>query len=200
MNRKETCLLSDGRTSPGFDGKIYDVIFAGRLIKEKNVDILLKAVALLKADFPGIRCCIVGDGPEKAELLKLAKKLAICENVEFAGFQEYEALIGKVKASKMLVLPSSREGFGMVVIEAFACGVPVVTVREKYNAAQGLVDDGLDGFVVALRDKEIAAGIEKIMERDTKYKKLSEAAFQKAKKYDWSEAVIKLENSYEEFA
>jgi glycosyltransferase involved in cell wall biosynthesis len=77
--------------------------------------------------------------------------------------------------------------------------VPVVTVREKYNAAQGLVDDGVDGFVVELGDREIAAGIEKILGRDTKYKNLLEAAFQKAKKYNWSEAVIKLENSYEEF-
>lgn len=199
-------LTAVGGRNPGFDGKIYDVVFAGRLIKEKNVDILLKAVALLKADFPDIRCCVIGNGPEKAVLLKLAKQLAIYENVEFAGFLEYEALIRKVKASKVLVLPSSREGFGMVVIEAFACGVPVVTVREKYNAAQGLVDDGTDGFVVALGDREIAAGIEKILGRAIKYKKiqeyhkLSEAAFQKAKKYDWSEAVIKLENSYEEFA
>ena len=202
----ERGLTSVDSRNPGFDEKIYDVIFAGRLIKEKNVDILLKAVALLKADFPGIRCCIIGDGPEKAALLKLAKKLTVCENVEFAGFQEYDALIGKFKASKMLVLPSSREGFGMVVIEAFACGVPVVTVREKYNAAQGLVENGVDGFVVALGDKEISAGIVKILKKDTKYKKtseykkLSEAAFQKAKKYDWNEAVIKLENSYEEFA
>ncbi len=189
-----------GLTSAGLDGKLYDLIFAGRLIKEKNVDVLLKAVALLKVNFPDIRCCIVGDGPEKAALLELAEKLAICSNVEFPGFQEYEALIGKVKASKVLVLPSSREGFGMIVIEAFACGVPVVTVRERYNAAQGLVDNGVDGFVVELGDREIAAGIEKIFGRKAEYRKLPEAAFRKAKKYDWTEAVIELENSYEEFA
>ncbi len=132
--------------------------------------------------------------------MELAKKIGVCENVEFAGFQEYGALIGKIKASKVLVLPSSREGFGMVVIEAFACGVPVVTVREKYNAAQGLVEDGVDGFVVELGDKEIAKGIERIIMRSTNYNQISEAAFRKAKKYDWNEAVVKIENSYEEFA
>lgn len=124
-------------------GKIYDVIFAGRLIKEKNVDVLIKAISLLKKDFPEICCCIVGDGPERKALEKLTRELGVRENVIFEGFQEYRALIGKIKASKVLVLPSSREGFGMVVIEAFACGVPVVTVREKYNAAQGLVEDGV---------------------------------------------------------
>lgn len=195
---------SNGSNS-GFVGKTYDVIFAGRLIKEKNVNMLLSAISLLKGDFPEIKCCIIGDGPEKAALIKSAKQLAINDNVEFAGFQEYEALIGKVKASKVLVLPSSREGFGMVVIEAFACGVPVLTVREKYNAAQGLIDDGVNGFVVALEDKEIAAGIEKIIGKNlenkeiSEYNKLSEAAFRKARKYDWSEAVLKLENSYEDF-
>jgi glycosyltransferase involved in cell wall biosynthesis len=176
----------DSQASSGFDGKIYDVIFAGRLIKEKNVDVLLKSVSLLRVDFPDIKCCIVGDGPEKAALLKLAKKLEICENVEFAGFQEYEALIGKVKASKVLVLPSSREGFGMVVIEAFACGVPVVTVREKYNAAQGLVDDGVDGFVVGLGDREIAAGVEKILGNDRGYTEMTAFAVNKTGKYEWA--------------
>jgi glycosyltransferase involved in cell wall biosynthesis len=176
----------DSQASSGFDGKMYDVIFAGRLIKEKNVDVLLKAVSLLRVDFPDIRCCIVGDGPEKAALLKLAKKLAICENVEFAGFQEYETFIGKVKASKTLVLPSSREGFGMVVIEAFACGVPVVTVREKYNAAQGLVENGVDGFVVQLGDREIAAGVEKILGNERGYTEMTAFAVNKTGKYEWA--------------
>ncbi|KKG16635.1 MULTISPECIES: glycosyltransferase family 4 protein, partial [unclassified Methanosarcina] len=189
-----------GLNSAGLDEKIYDIIFAGRLIKEKNVDVLIKAVALLKADFPDIRCCIVGDGPEKAALEELARKLEVSENIKFTGFQEYGALIGKVKASKVLVLPSSREGFGMVVIEAFACGVPVVTVREKYNAAQGLVEDGVDGFVVELEEREIAKAVEKMIEKSSGNRKVSEAAFNKAKKYDWDEALVKLENSYEELA
>lgn len=189
-----------GRSPEDPESKIHDIIFAGRFIKEKNVDLLIKAVALLKADFPDIRCCIVGDGPEKAALVELAKETGVYGNIEFAGFQEYGALIGKIKASKVLVLPSSREGFGMVVIEAFACGVPVVTVRAKYNAAQGLVDNGVDGFAVEPEDREIAKGIERIFVKNTTYKQVSEAAFRKAKKYDWNEVVGKIENSYEDFA
>jgi len=185
-----------GLTSVGLDGKIYDVIFAGRLIKEKNVDVLLKAVALLKVDFPDIRCCIVGDGPEKAALVELAKNMEVCGNVEYAGFQEYRALIGKIKASKVLVLPSSREGFGMVVIEAFACGVPVVTVRERYNAAQGLVDDGVDGFVVKLDADEIRACIKKVIQVDIDYKEMVERAFYKSEKYNWDEIVANILYTY----
>ncbi|AKB73996.1 Glycosyltransferase [Methanosarcina lacustris Z-7289] len=187
-----------GLASVGLEEKIYDIIFAGRLIKEKNVDVLLKAVDLLKADFQDIRCCIVGDGPEKEALVELAKKLGVSENVKFAGFQEYDALIGKIKASKVLVLPSSREGFGMVVIEAFACGVPVVTVREKYNAAQGLVEDGVDGLVVELEEREIAKAVKKMIEKSSGNKTASEAAFNKAKKYDWDEIVENLHLVYED--
>jgi glycosyltransferase involved in cell wall biosynthesis len=187
-----------GLTSPGLEGKIFDIIFAGRLIKEKNVDVLLKSVFLLKVDFPDIRCCIVGDGPEKATLVELAKKMEVYGNVEFAGFQEYRVLIGKIKASKVLVLPSSREGFGMVVIEAFACRVPVVTVREGYNAAQGSVDEGVDGFVVKLDGGEIAKGIEKIIKEEAFYKRLSGMSWRKAAEYNWDEIVEKIFSVYED--
>lgn len=182
-----------GNPSEGIDGKLYDVIFAGRLIKDKNVDFLLRAVSLLKMDYPCLICCIVGDGPEKTELMDLSNRIGIYTNVEFVGFQDYSSLIGKIKASKVFVLPSSREGFGMVVIEAFACGIPVITVKEKYNAAQGLVEDGLDGFVVALEENEIAQAVGKIIADAQCRKNMSKAAFQKSEGYDWNEALSKLE-------
>jgi glycosyltransferase involved in cell wall biosynthesis len=188
----------DGQGLSGIlGGKIYDIIFAGRLINEKNVDILIKAISLLKKDFPEICCCVVGDGPERKSLEKLTQELGVQKNVKFEGFQEYRALIGKIKASKVLVLPSSREGFGMVVIEAFACGVPVVTVREKYNAAQGLVGDGIDGFVVELGEREIAKAVKKMIEENSDYIMASEAVYNKAKKYDWDEIVENIHLVYE---
>ncbi len=196
--KKISEIETEGGKSPvGLENKIYDIIFAGRLIKEKNVDLLIKAVALLKADFPDIRCCIVGDGPEKAALVELAKKTKVYENIDFAGFQEYGALIGKIKASKVLVLPSSREGFGMVVIEAFACGVPVVTVKAKYNAAQGLVEDGVDGFIVELDEGEIAKAVVKTIGKPSGNTKTSEAALRKAENHDWEEIVKNIQLVFE---
>ena len=180
-----------GFASSEYNNKRYDLIFAGRLIKEKNVDILIRAVTLLKPDFPEIKCCIVGDGPEGPALKELAKKLKVSENLELAGFQEYNALIRKIKASKVLVLPSSREGFGMVVIEAFASGVPVVTVTEKYNAAQSLVDNGKTGFVVELEDRELADSLKKLIENESFYKKASKMSLSEAAKYNWDEIVEK---------
>jgi glycosyltransferase involved in cell wall biosynthesis len=178
--------------------KIYDIIFAGRLIKEKNVNVLIKAISLLKEKFPDICCCIVGDGPERETLEKLSHELGVQKNVKFEGFQEYRALIGKIKASKVLVLPSSREGFGMVVIEAFACGVPVVTVKEKYNAAQELVKDGVDGFVVGLEEREIAEGVEKILKNGNYYEEMATSAYHEAEKYEWDKVFEQLLLHYTE--
>jgi glycosyltransferase involved in cell wall biosynthesis len=176
-------------------GKIYDIIFAGRLIKEKNVDVLIKAVFLLKKDIPEICCCVVGDGPERKSLEKLVHEFDVQKNVKFEGFQEYRALIGKIKASRVLVLPSSREGFGMVVIEAFACGVPVVTVREKYNAAQGLVEDGVDGFVVELEEREIAESVNKILRTDN-YTEMTNYTTKKVRDSDWDTLSTELLSIY----
>ena len=106
-------------------------------------------------------------------------------------------MIGKIKASKVLVQPSSREGFGMVVIEAFACGVPVVTVKAKYNAAQGLVEDGVDGLIVGLEEREIAKAVAKMIGKNSKNKKASEAALRKAENYDWEEIVKNVQLMFE---
>jgi len=191
FNRLSNIEPEKGRASAEFENKLYDIIFAGRLIKEKNVDVLINAIALLKADFPKIKCCIVGDGPEKEKLVALTREKKVYHNFEFPGFQEYEALIKKIKASKILILPSSREGFGMVVIEAFACGVPVLTVTEKYNAAQSLVENGMNGFITQLEPGEIASGIRKVLENKTFYRKASEASLEKAEEYDWGQIIEK---------
>jgi glycosyltransferase involved in cell wall biosynthesis len=166
------------------DSKIYDIVFAGRLIREKNVDMIIRSVSLLKKQLPDIRCCIIGEGPQKEELVNLALKLNVSKNVDFVDFGDYESLIETLKSSKVFLLLSSREGFGISVIEAYACGVPVITVNQKYNAAQYLVSDGVDGLVVPLDENEIAAGIEKLLlEKD--YGSLSRAALKKAENYDW---------------
>jgi len=177
--------------------KTCDIIFAGRLIKEKNIDVLLNAVARLKANLPQLKCCIIGDGPEKDRLLKLSRELEIAGNVEFAGFLEYDALIARIKSSRVFVLPSSREGFGIIVIEAFACGVPVITVSEKRNAAQDLIDEGVNGFVVEPHQpEEIAKFAKMVLDGDFANKERSYDIYCSSMKYDWGEVVEKIPFKY----
>ncbi|MFC2154731.1 glycosyltransferase family 4 protein, partial [Candidatus Altiarchaeota archaeon] len=96
--------------------KGVDLIFVGRLIPEKNVDVLLKALARIVGGGRDVSLVIVGEGPEKNNLISLAAELNVSGRVSFLGyFEEYRDLIAVMKSAKLLLLPSSREGFGLVV-------------------------------------------------------------------------------------
>ncbi|GAI68661.1 unnamed protein product, partial [marine sediment metagenome] len=77
-----------------------------------------------------------------------------------------------MKSSKVFVLPSTREGFGIVVIEANACGIPVMTINHKDNAASDLIEEGKNGFVCQLDEKEIAKNIMKVIKNRNRMKKV----------------------------
>jgi glycosyltransferase involved in cell wall biosynthesis len=141
------------------------VIFAGRLLSNKNVDVLLRALAMIRAELPGIRCIVVGEGPERVSLEELARSLSLSANVTFLGFlPNHDDLFGLMKSSKVFVLPSEREGFGVGILEANACGLPAVTVRHPSNAAQHLIVHGENGFVTALEAESLAAAILKCLD------------------------------------
>jgi glycosyltransferase involved in cell wall biosynthesis len=142
-----------------------DVIFAGRLLINKNVDFLLRALALIREELPGIRCIIVGQGPERVSLEELARSLSLSANVTFLDFlPNHDDLFGLMKSSKVFVLPSEREGFGVGILEANACGLPAVTVRHPSNAAQHLIVHGENGFVTDLKAESLAAAILKCLD------------------------------------
>jgi glycosyltransferase involved in cell wall biosynthesis len=181
------------RIVPSSDG--CDILFAGRLIKEKNMDMLLEAINHLQKVVPDIMCHIIGDGPEKERLIGLAGERGLLDNVKFFGFMGYDEIIACMKSSKLLVLPSSREGFGMVVIEAFACGVPVITVKNKRNAASMLVSEGT-GFVVNPDARELSGATHKIITDGALRKKMSVSAVEAARDYDWDKMARELIGFY----
>jgi glycosyltransferase involved in cell wall biosynthesis len=177
--------------------KIYDTIYVGRLSEHKRVDLLLKAVKMARGGRPDIRCAIIGDGPERENLGKLAKELKIEENVDFMGFLEREEeVIAGMKSSKIFVLPSTREGFGLSVLEANACGLPAVVVKARKNAAASLVKDGINGAICDLSARSMASKIEALL-IDESYKKMSDSSIEFARAYDWGEIAKRTENVYE---
>jgi glycosyltransferase involved in cell wall biosynthesis len=157
----------------------FDVLFVGRLIPEKNVDILMQAVP------EGMTLGIVGAGPEQKSLTALSHELNV--NATFISSLRYEELIGVIKAANALVLPSSREGFGIVALEALACGTPVITSSATNNAAQDLVDHGVNGFIV----DPVPVAIKEALLRADK-KKMSFAAKESAAHFDWNDLCKKL--------
>jgi glycosyltransferase involved in cell wall biosynthesis len=140
-----------------------EVIYVGRLVAHKNVDMLVRAIAVVKRTQPKVRCTIVGDGPERERIEALVERLGLTDNVIMAGrVESSDEVIGLMKASRVFALPSTREGFGIVVLEAAACGLQVVTFDHEDNAARRLVDDGL-GIVCKPNSRSLAKALQELL-------------------------------------
>ncbi|MCH8877288.1 MAG: glycosyltransferase family 4 protein [Chloroflexi bacterium] len=146
-----------------------NVLFVGRLEKEKGVSFLIKAMALVTEKLPGARLLIAGDGGYRSALAKIAKSERVQNEVSFLGWLEDEQLRLAYKKSRLLVLPSIwEEGLGMVLLEAGLMGRPVIAsdiggikdvVRHGENGL--LVPPGdivslTTAILVLLKDKELA--------------------------------------------
>jgi len=170
-----------------------DVIYAGRLIREKHIDMLIDAIAILAEKDAGIRCRIIGEGPEKESLMKKATGLGLGEHVTFTGFLEYTSMISLLKASKVFVLPSTREGFGMAALEGLACGLPLVTVDFPSNASRHLVREGETGALCRLDPCDIA---EKIVFCGEAKNRMTGACTGFAAGFDWDPITTHIERFY----
>jgi glycosyltransferase involved in cell wall biosynthesis len=95
-----------------------------------------------------VTCRVIGDGPEREELHDQARALGVERAVDFRhAVHEQKEVYALVKAAKVFVFPSAREGFGIAVLEALACGVPVVTTSAPDNLAQHLVARSAHGTI-----------------------------------------------------
>jgi glycosyltransferase involved in cell wall biosynthesis len=136
------------------------VVFAGRHIPEKQAGALVPAIARAREQVPELRGEIFGAGPARPEVLRLIAQHGLVGTVEAPGFVAEDRLRGALRRALCLALPSKREGYGLVVVEAAALGVPSVVVRGPDNAAVELVDDGENGAVAdSVEPSELAAAI-----------------------------------------
>jgi glycosyltransferase involved in cell wall biosynthesis len=136
------------------------VLFAGRLIPDKRVTALVPALAEARRTIPDLRALIVGDGPERPALIQAITASGLADAFDLPGFVDEETLDLRLRRALCLVLPSRREGYGLVVVEAAARGVPSVVVRGPDNAATELIEEGVNGFVAPTASaSDLAAAI-----------------------------------------
>jgi glycosyltransferase involved in cell wall biosynthesis len=157
-----------------------DVLYVGRFVKDKNVDKLIEAFAIVSKQNPKAQCVIIGHGIEEQNLRQLVKKLNLEKQITILPPQKNaEEIYSYMKRAKVFVLPSVREGFGIVALESLACGTPVVTVNSPANAAKDLITEGKTGSIVPLKTKQIAAATEFWLNQKTKLT-------QDTPTYDWN--------------
>jgi len=176
--------------------KATDLVFVGRLIDEKRVDLLLEAMHALAGDFPDLRCTVIGDGPERAALEGRATRLGLREQVTFLGRVDGPRVYSVMKAAAILVLPSIREGFGITVAEAQACGAVPVVVRSPMSAAPALVQDGVDGLVCDPTTASLAGALASLLSDSARLAAMSRNAKRGAQRYDWDLLADRMEQVY----
>ncbi|MCA0277532.1 MAG: glycosyltransferase family 4 protein [Proteobacteria bacterium] len=171
-----------------------DLLFVGRLLEHKGLDILIRAVAELKAIGQPQKALIVGRGPEEDSLRQLVESLDLVEDVIFVGaLDARDDVLSLMKAAKLFVFPSRREGFGLVVLEAMACGTPVVTTNHADNWSRALVEVGRNGLLCEPDGSDLAQAIlTALRHRD----ELAAGALETARHYSWDAAVARALPAY----
>lgn len=141
------------------------VVYVGRHIPEKRAPAVVPAIAAARRQLPNLEGVILGDGPEYQAVQRAIADLQLTEFVTAPGFVSGEQVAATLRHALCLVAPSQREGYGLVVLESAAVGVPVVVSAAEDNAAVELVEDGVNGFVAASASPtDLAAAIVKVAE------------------------------------
>lgn len=163
-----------------FREEVPIVLAVGRLVPAKGFDLLLRATARVGRERP-LRLLILGDGPQRAPLLELARELAIADTVALPGFTRNP--FSAMRRCTVFALPSRYEGLPGALIQAMACGAPVIAADCAAGPAE-IVTDGADGLLVPPEDVDsLAAAIRRLLDRPDERRRLAEAARRTAARF-----------------
>lgn len=127
-------------------------VCVGRLVFYKNVDVIFGAVRQVARSYPDIVLTVIGDGPDRHRLEEMARLYGICDNVEFTGFADGDLKMRMLESSIAMLFPSTHEGFGLVILEAWQYGLPVIVSDVK--PMSDIVRDGITGLVADPHDED----------------------------------------------
>ena len=158
------------------------IVGMGRLVAQKGFDLLLRAFADVAADFPNWRLCIWGEGASRAELVGLREDLALDEQqVAFEGHTSKPFAV--LRQADLFVLSSRYEGFPNALVEAMACGLPVISFDCPSGPAR-IIRNGVDGVLVEPEDvQSLAKAMRELMADEAERLRLGAAALQVADRY-----------------
>jgi len=153
----------------------FNVLYVGRLANRKNVQLLVKAAELLKQHHTRFRVRIVGDGPERQDLERLAKDTGVSDIVEFYGRKADMELLELFQSSQVYVLPSRYEGMPLALLEALSCGLP--SVVSDFAGAKHIIKNKFNGYILTGNDpKQLAGRLTEIAESSDLLRSMSDNA------------------------
>lgn len=173
------------------------ILFAGRLVSQKGVDVLLRAVRVLLFRFPAARLIIAGDGDDVLYLRRLCRYLGISEEVSFVGWQSPRSLVNLYQTARVVAVPSHYEPFGLVALEALACATPVVA--SDTGGLADIIRNGVDGYLFPANDHLRLAHRLAILLSDSSFAaELGKAGRMRAAEFPWARVAAQTQNLYEE--
>lgn len=174
------------------------IVTVGRIIRHKKIDGIIRAVKALAGGFPDISLLIIGEGPEKGNLEKLAQEMRLESRVQLYGRAAHEETIKLVKEADIFVLNSIYEGMPHAVIEAMACRTPVIAT--DIGGTDEVVKDGETGLLVAANnDEELREKLSLLLKDKELRKRLLGNAYKDVEqKFTWEKNLSILEKELEE--
>ncbi len=194
MNPEDVMIIPNGvdygRFSNGSscERKWGRIVYVGRLVPHKHIEMLIR----VKQRIPSVELDIVGSGPLLSDLRAQADRLG---GVRVYGSLPDDRMIEVLKGAWVCVLPSEREGSGIVALEAMAAGVPVVTVDSPHNATKEMVG-AVNGVVVPPNVDGLVEGVKDLLTDEERWCEMSRHASAFAKQYDWELITTKMENYF----
>jgi glycosyltransferase involved in cell wall biosynthesis len=172
------------------------LLFVGRLYPEKAVETLIEAAPFIAKEQDNVQIMIVGGGHQRPKLEKLVKELGVQSTVSFLGLVSDEDKLHAYNACDIFVLPSLAELEGMVVLEAMACGKPVVISDAVMSASRFFVDG--NGFLFVTKDpQDLARQALKLITDEALRRTMGQKSLAMSRQYDIHESVKKLEQVYQ---
>jgi D-inositol-3-phosphate glycosyltransferase len=175
------------------------LLFVGRLQPLKGIDILLRAAQIVRQQYASLQVIVVGGGvdaqddheaQERQRLQALSRELGIADQVRFVKAQSQDVLVQYYTAADVFVMPSHYESFGMVVLEAMACGTPVVATN--VGGLASTVVHGRTGFLVPEGDwSAFAEAILRLVDSPALREACGQAGVQRAQDFTWSRIVTR---------
>lgn len=197
-------ILQETQRPDGWQGK-FVILTVGRLQQRKGQDMMLRALALLRSEFPELYYVVAGDGEDCKNLIRLAQQLEVANMVEFAGAIDEETLRTYYRICDLFVLANRSigkdvEGFGMVLLEAQACGKPVIAGMSGGTSETMLV--GESGFVVDCTTPEVLAESIRLLIRDpARRERMGAVARQHTlDSFDWTLQAARAETVFSSFS
>lgn len=178
------------------------ILYIGRLIDWKGLEYLIEAFAIVSHRVPGVQLVIGGEGPEEGKLKQQVEHLGLSESVQFVGFIESQDLSRYYHEAAVFVLPSIQtkgqtEGLGVVLLEAMACGTPVV--GSNVGGIPDIIKDGWNGYLFQERSPtQLAERIILLLENSAIREQFQENGLRTVyENYSWEQVSLKFIRKYE---